>query len=73
MPLCTKIDIDSGDIVLDGDPDSPKRGSAPNFQVKTVFNCFCSNQVKSSFSYNTKSTLVDYKSFFVQRKSDFNK
>jgi len=36
MKLGMEVGLDSGHIVLDGDPAPPKRGTAPNFQPMSV-------------------------------------
>jgi len=36
MPLGREVDLDLGDIVLDGDPAPPKRGIACHFRSMSV-------------------------------------
>jgi len=36
MALGTEVGLGPGDVVLDGDPAPPKRGTAPNFQSMSV-------------------------------------
>jgi len=33
MPLCTEVGFGPGDIVLDGDPAPPNRGTGPHFSA----------------------------------------
>jgi len=36
MPLGMEADLGPGDVVLDGDPAPPKRGTAPSFRPMSV-------------------------------------
>jgi len=36
VPLGREVDLGPGDIVLDGDPVSPKRGTAPTFRPMSI-------------------------------------
>jgi len=36
MPLCTEVHLGPCDIVLNGDPSLPKKGTAPNFWAMSI-------------------------------------
>jgi len=36
MPLVTEVGLGLGDIVLDGEPAPPKRGTHPNFEPMSI-------------------------------------
>jgi len=36
MPLGTEVGLGLGDVVLDGDPAPPKRGTAPSFRLMSI-------------------------------------
>jgi len=36
MPLGTELGLGQGDIMLDGDPAPPKKGTAPNFRPMSI-------------------------------------
>jgi len=36
MPLGTEVNLGPGDVVLDGDPAPPTRGTAPSFGLMSI-------------------------------------
>jgi len=68
MPLSTEVVLGPGEIVLDGDPGPPKRGTAPNFWLVSIVAKWLPSHLLLTtcnfIDYIIKITIEDYFFFF---------